>query len=209
MAPRPPSPPAPSSPELRCFNIEIEFLLKPKNPRARSLYSFIKRTLWQFHLDGIYTEIDIFNQAYLRGVSLTQSGTAINSPKAWIRTTAFNIIRELSRTHQREQTVEYNELAEFDQAKLKIALMQESNSLVSDEVIEADLQAVLLSLKELNPKECRIIQLRTIQNLSWKEVAQHLVELGEEVQSEVALRKQGQRVMERLRQLYHQNRSLV
>ncbi len=196
----------PPSPELRRFNTEIQFLLKPKNPRARSLHSFIRRTLRQFNLNDIYTEIDIFNEAYLRGVSLTKTGTAINSPNAWMRKTAFNVIRELSRRCRREQSVVYNQLAKIDQVESEVASGLKEDSLVSDQVIETDIQAVLLSLQELDLKDSRIIQLRTIQELSWKEVSQHLVELGEEVQSEAALRKRGQRAMERLRQLYHQKR---
>ncbi len=196
----------PFPPELRQFNVEIQSLLKRQNPRARSLYCFIKRTLKQFHLDGIYTEFDIFNQAYLRGVELTKSGTAINSPKAWMRTTTFNVIRELSRKHRRYQSVEYDELAEADQAKWEIAAMQLEDSLVSDEHIEADLQAVLLALQELALKDRLIIELKSLQDLSWKEVKQRLITLGEPVQTETALRKRGQRAMERFRQLYHQKR---
>ncbi len=193
-------------PELRQFNVEIQSLLKRQNPRARSLYYSIKRSLKQFNLEGNYTEIDIFNQAYLRGVELTKSGTAINSPRAWMRTTAFNIIRELSRSQRRHQLVVYDELADADQAKLEIASMQREDSLVCDEVIEADIQAVLLALEELDRENRLIIELKSVQDLSWKEIRQRLIDLGDTVPSEATLRKRGQRAMERFRELYHQKR---
>lgn len=196
----------PFPPELQQFNVEIQSLLKRQNSHARSLYYFIKRGLKQFNLDSLYTEIDIFNQAYLRGVNLTKSGTAIKNPKAWMRTTAFNVIRELSRSHQRDHSVVYDELVEADQAKLEIASIQMENFLVSDEVIETDLQAVWLAWQELDLKDRLIIDLKFIRDLSWKEIRQHLLDLGEPIQTETALRKRGQRAIERLRKLYHQKR---
>lgn len=191
-------------PELRQFNVEIQSLLTPQNPRARSLHSFIKRTLNQFHLDGFYTEFDIFNQAYLRGVSLTRSGTAINNPKAWMRTTAYNVIRECHRRRQRYRTSAYDELAEADRARREIEVRQ-----VSETDIALDIQAVVSSLKELSPAECQLIRFRVVEGLSWKDVSQRLVELGEEQQSEASLRKRGQRTLSRLRQLYHRKRPSV
>ncbi len=197
----------PHSPELHQFNVEIESLLKQQNPRARSLIYFIKRELWQFNLDSIYTEVDILNEAYIRGVSLIlKSGTAINNPLAWLRTTTWNIVRELSRSHQRYQRVAYDELLESQKLRLELASMPSEDSLISDEVVELNIQAILSSFHELTSREQIIIQLKAMQGLSWKEVSQHLVKLGEEEQTEAALRKRGQRAMERLRQLYHQKR---
>lgn len=196
----------PPPPELRQFNVEIQFLLKSKNPHARSLLSFIKRTLRQFHLENAYTETDIFSQAYLRGVTLTESGTEIKRATAWMRATAFNIIRELSRSHRRYQCLEYDELAESDQAKLEIASLQAGEGLVSEEVIEADIQAVLESLQELGSRDRKIIELRVVENLAWREIGDHLIISGEKSQNDAALRKQGQRALERFRKLYHQKR---
>jgi RNA polymerase sigma factor (sigma-70 family) len=188
-------------PELRQFNVEIQSLLTPQNPRARSLHSFIKRTLKQFHLDGFYTEFDIFNQAYLRGVSLTRSGTAINNPKAWMRTTAYNVIREYHRRRRRYRTSAYDELAEADRARREIEFTQ-----VLEADIELDIQAVASSLTELSPEDRQLIGLRVVEGLSWKEVSQRLVALGENQPSEASLRKRGQRALCRLRLLYHQKR---
>lgn len=194
----------PHSPELQQFNVEIESLLKQQNPRARSLNYFIKRQLWQFNLDGIYTEVDILNEAYIRGVSLiVKSGTGINNPLAWLRTTTWNIVRELSRSHQRYQAVAYDELLESHKSRLEIGSMQSEDSLISDEVVERNIQAVFSALHELKPRERIIVELKAMQGLSWKEVGQHLIELGEEEQTETALRKRGQRAMEQLRKLYH------
>jgi DNA-directed RNA polymerase specialized sigma24 family protein len=178
-------------PELRQFNTEIYDLLRTQNPRARSLLSFIRRTLREFHIDSLHTEFEVFNEAYMRGVTFVLKGNTIRSPKAWMRTTTFNVIRELSREQRRYQPTDCENI---------------ENLLVTEDVIELDIRSVAIALQSLELSDRRIIELKTMQNLSWKEVGQRLVELGEKHQNEAALRKRGQRAMQRLRQLYHESR---
>ena len=177
--------------ELQQFNTEICCLLQKQSPDGRSLFLFIKRSLRGFHLEGTHTEIEVFNEAYMRGVALTLKGNTIRNPKAWIRKTAFNVIRELSREAQRCQPRDSDYI---------------ESSLVAEEIIELDIEAVLSALQELELSDRLLIELKTVQNLSWKEVGQTLVESGEKPQTEAALRKRGQRAMQRLRQIYHQSR---
>ena len=89
--------------ELRQFNTEICCLLQEQSPHGRSLFLFIERSLRGFHLEGTHTGIEVFNEAYIRGVTFTLKGNTIRNPKAWIRKTAFNVIRELSREAQQCQ----------------------------------------------------------------------------------------------------------
>jgi RNA polymerase sigma factor (sigma-70 family) len=173
--------------KLRQFNAEIYCLLTANNPHSRSLFLFIRRTLRQFHLNDVHKESDIFHEAYLRGVAFIERGNAINSPKAWMRKTSYNIIRELGRENQRCQPIDDEYL---------------ENLLVSEETIELNIEAVTQALQELDPSERWVLALRIIENLSWKEVGKRLVEMGETPQTEAALRKRGQRAMQRLRQIY-------
>ncbi|MBD2465734.1 sigma-70 family RNA polymerase sigma factor [Oscillatoria sp. FACHB-1407] len=179
------------SPELRQFNAEIYCLLKANNPRTRSFLSFIKRTLRQFHLEDIHTEFDIFNESYLRGVDFILKGSSIKSPKAWMRKTAYNVIRERSRDNHRCQPVE----SEYMEALL-----------VSEEIIELDLEVVRQAYLELESSDRQILELRIVENLSWRDIGERFVEMGESPQNEPALRKRGQRAMQRLREIYHRSR---
>lgn len=183
----PPSGPTP----CQLFKTEIYCLLQAESPRARSLLSYIRRTLRQYGLAGIYNESDIFNEAYIRGITYTLKGEEIKSPKAWMRKTAFHIISELSRDSKRCGLLDHD---------------CPDNPLVDEEAIDLDLQTVRAALDELSPEDRRIIKLKAIEGLSWKEVQQQLVEIGEVHQTEEALRKRGQRAMQKLRDLFHAQR---
>lgn len=189
-----------SVPELRQFNTEIEWLLKSHNPRARSLFSFIRRTLGQFHLEKVCSDSEVFNEAYRRGIDFIMKGNRIYCVNAWIRKTSYNVIREFSRDRKRFHSME---------SKIMERVMA-SRLLVSEAVIERDLEAVSLALQQIMQSLSRgdrlILCLRTFENSSWKQVAQCLIELGEEPQSEAALRKRGQRIMQRMRCAYHEIR---
>lgn len=189
---------------LRRFNIEVEVLLRPQNPAARSLLAFIRRDLRQFHLHGSISETDIFIQAYLRGFEYCSKEGAepIRNVRAWLRQTAFNIIREESRRRQRAPQVSYDVLAENDLGRSQLTQAPDEWGLDPD-IVETDMRAIVTALARLSAREQRIIHLRTLQGLAWKDVQQHLETMGEPPLRLDVLRKQGQRALERLRKEYH------
>ncbi|MBF2035537.1 MAG: hypothetical protein IGR92_08650 [Leptolyngbyaceae cyanobacterium T60_A2020_046] len=189
---------------LQRFNSEVTVLLKPKNPAARSLLAFIRRDLRQFHLHGNISETDIFIQAYLRGFEYCSKEGAepIRNVRAWLRQTAFNIIREESRRRQRAPQVSYDVLAENDLGRSQLTQASDEWGLDPD-IVEADMRAIVTALARLSAREQRIIHLRTLQGLAWKDVQQHLETMGEPPLRLDILRKQGQRALERLRKEYH------
>ena len=192
-------------PELVRFMAEIDSLLKPNSPHAHSLAYFIRRILRQFDLNTVYTENDILNEAYLRGEKLARSGTAILCPEAWLRKTALNIVREWSRKARRHRLVALDRLAANDRDKIENDVTtNRANTLVDEEVIAADFEAVRVALQELTESDRAILQLKVIQGYSWKQVSESLVRAGEPPQSEAALRKRKQRILEQIRKLYHQ-----
>jgi DNA-directed RNA polymerase specialized sigma24 family protein len=188
----------PSQPpsETQQFNREVQFLLKPDNPHARSLLAFIKRTINQFGLQAYVTEIDVFVEAYLRGVRYTQQQAHIRQPKAWMRRTAYNIIRECKRDRLRYSAVAFDELM----AQGRIAAAPPA---VDDTAVAAAIASVLQALTELSVGDRRLIHWKVIEGLTWAEVQARLIAAGEERTSQTALRKRGQRALERLRQAYH------
>lgn len=183
--------------ETQQFNHDVQLLLKPNNPHARSLLAFIKRTIQQFGLQAHITEIDIFVEAYLRGVRYTQQNQEhIRQPKAWMRRTAYNIIRECKRDRQRYLAVAFDELMEQDAA-------DGSAAAVDDEAIANAIAAVLQALAALSPGDRNLIQWKVVEGLTWPQVQTKLVAAGEEWVSLASLRKRGQRALERLRTAYH------
>lgn len=185
--------------ETQQFNRDVQFLLKPNNPHARSLLAFITRTIRQFELQGHVTEIDIFVEAYLRGVRYTQQRQEqIHQPKAWMRRTAYNIIRECKRDRQHYSALAFDELMEQGQ---RVDLT--SPPAVNDAAITDAINSVIQAFEALSVGDRNLIQWKVIDSLSWQEVQTRLVAQGEDRASQAALRKRGQRALERLRRAYH------
>jgi DNA-directed RNA polymerase specialized sigma24 family protein len=186
--------------ETQQFNRDVQFLLKPNNPHARSLLAFIQRTIRQFGLQAHITEIDIFVEAYLRGVKHTQQHQEeIRQPKAWMRRTAYNIIRECKRDRMHYSTLAFDEL--MDQGRLLVDASSPSG--VEDDVIIHAIDSVLQAVNTLSSSDRALIQWKVIEGCSWQEVQTRLIAQGEERVSQAALRKRGQRSLERLRRAYH------
>ncbi len=188
-----------SPPGTQQFSHDVQFLLKPNNPHARSLLAFIKRTINQFGLTAYITEVDIFVEAYLRGVRYTQQHQEpIHQPKAWMRRTAYNIIRECKRDRQRYSAAAFDELMAQPPA-----IDSAPPPAVDEEALHTALTSVLTALGSLSPDDRDLIRWKVIEGLTWKQVQAQLIARGDEPISHATLRKRGQRALERLRQAYH------
>lgn len=181
---------------LQQFNTELTSLLDANNPQARSLLAFIRRSLWQYNLQDRISVIDIFVNAYLRGVEqlLSSSDKTIQNPKAWMRSTTLNVIREQARKQQKE-------------CQLSVDVIDKSpQRLVDDSTIEVNLDAVVKAFYRLEHDDRKLLELKHLQGMSWKEVRE---KLGKPGASLPALRKRGQRALEKLRGEYHEIRPPV
>ncbi len=177
--------------EKQKFDLAIKALLTNPYP----LFPFIQRYLQQFHITEREVS-DIFNEAYIRGVKLIESGEIIRNASAWMRTTCFNVIREISRKQRRSQPVEQSFLEyKIAQAQFKICSSLE-------EVITSDLEIVQIALEQLNLKDKVLLHLRIVEGLSWQEVGKRLSLEEGKLQSEDTVRKRGQRALERLRKIW-------
>ena len=176
---------------LQQFNVELTSLLDASNPQSQLLLAFIRRSLWQHNLQDRYSVIDIFVEAYLRAVNQLYSSPdkVIQNPKAWIRGTALNVIREYARNQSRESQISM-EITELS-----------TQSLVDDSVVEENLDAIVRGFHRLSHYERKLLELKHLQGMTWKEVRD---KLGGSDISLPALRKRGQRVLEKLRFEYHQ-----
>lgn len=174
--------------ERKRLDLAIEDALDYANPEAKSLFAFIQRCLKQYNLATFYEASEILQEAYIRGIKAIQFGKDISSPFAWLRATAYNIVRE----HRREIN-RYDQFGAEQTQELNI-------DSPTEQVLYRELQSLMKeALKELDDQELKLINLRYIEDLSWFEVRKALEADGEGSVSEVVLRKRNSRILSKLR----------
>jgi RNA polymerase sigma factor (sigma-70 family) len=188
-----------SNSNQQSFDNDFADLLKPNHPSAASMGAFIRRLLRQFGLHKIYAEADILSEIYVRGYKLTQGGVIIVNPHAWSKSTAFNIVRELSRKHRQKER-RFEELTENTWDK------SEHPPIEAD--AKTDVAILHRALQELEPEEQRLLTLKIVDELSWVEI-RNLLSLEGKTVSEATLRKQKERALKKLRRIYHSLRPLA
>ncbi|MBW4422207.1 MAG: sigma-70 family RNA polymerase sigma factor [Myxacorys californica WJT36-NPBG1] len=159
----------------------------------RNLLGFVKSKLKQFNLD--YDPTAILSEAYERGWRLFNSGESVEKPIAWLRATSFNIIREKSRKHQREQPCEF----EF----IERHLGDSYDDFALKENTDEKYARIAIAFRQLDSSDQKILTLRILQDLTWKEVVQDFEAEGENL-SETTARQRGKRALNRLKRLYEQ-----
>lgn len=150
--------------------------------------------LKQFHLQGIYEPDDVLNEVVIRFMRTLLKEKKIFNPEAWIRITAYNIIRELSRK-QKCQNLDHNTHESMVASGEDISLyltQQEESERIHD------------ALKKLSPETQYLLELRFFKGFSWQEIAQYLTQKGQKV-SVATLRKRGERAINQLREVYFKN----
>ncbi len=177
----------------KAFDTEFKVLLDSGSSSAHSMLAFIKRSLAQFNLTNSYSPTWVLNEAYMRGIKLMAKGEQIEKPLAWIRATAYNIIREQSR--------ERNRFLQLEESMIEIHV--NASLAVSEEIEEELLKRVNLAFEKLELEEKEILILKEVKDLSWKEIQLHLILQGKEVQNEATLRKRKERALKHLRSIYH------
>lgn len=181
----------------RRFDQEIQALSDPENPDAHTILPFIRRSLKQFHLDDRFDVYDILNETYLRAVKLMTTGTEIRSPLAWVRKTAFNVIREISREQKRYL------LIDPDQVESELVVEAIWEYLIPEDSLDANCETVMSALQALGLRDRELLNLRFVEGLTWREIGERLAVNGEPLQNDAALRQQGHRALKRLRDRYH------
>jgi RNA polymerase sigma factor (sigma-70 family) len=144
----------------------------------------------KFQLDGRYSPDDIINECILRWHKAVEAGKPIPVLDGWMRLTAQNVVRELSRKNQKVYSYEPTVLAELISGP-------------HDEPKTEDEQhrAVHQTLQALPQEKRELLELRFFHNLSWKDIADAYTNQGKKT-AVPALRKRGERAMEELRQVF-------
>lgn len=178
--------------DLRQKRREFDLQMREMFDARNQVHLFISRILHQFQLSGIYEVQDVLVDVYVRGIDLISRGQTIDRPPSWIRATALNIVRELSRKERRWDTNE--ELLEQTPSK--------EPGFLSELTARDDWRAVEAALRKLDPEDQTILRLRFIDNCSWQEIADRSLAGTDSKYSAVALRQRGWRALKKLRKEY-------
>lgn len=166
--------------ELLCYNTSS----------GRLLYAFVRRNLRAFHLQDYFSEAAILNEALLRAVSSVRKGKTIRDLSAWLRSTAYNIIREKHRFGKKFVPLDH-QLDFVEQVELH------------PEEVEAELTYMQVAFGMLDAKDQQLLTLKIVEGRSWEEIHAILVAEGQRDCRIATLRKQKERALVRLRKKFH------
>ena len=159
-----------------------------ESSNLRTIY-FIKSRLKQFSLGHTYSAAYVLIEAYLRGCRLIESGGRIEKVIPWVRQTAYNIVRELSREHRKLVRLSENlATTPYDDA---LDCSQELFSRVKQ------------AFGNLPSEDQKLLTWKIVDDLPWEEIYRRLTEMGETEINVVSLRKRKERALARLRRAYH------
>lgn len=169
-------------------------LLQPKSAIAQPIFGFIRSKLIQHNLRSWCDEVAVLLWVYLRSVDHIAEGGKITNHSAWVKSVAFNIIRETSRRNKRYQS--------FDEPLIES--LSYHHTLDSDDIdLTDDMIKVRDAFKALSSKEQLLIYQKVVMNESWTTIQDFLKQEGHGDHSLAALRKQKERAMAKLRNIYH------
>ncbi|MBT9313276.1 sigma-70 family RNA polymerase sigma factor [Leptothoe kymatousa] len=189
----------PELPLLDVLDLALSEILGDGNSYAYSTLATVRRYLYQFRLIQKYEPYEILFDAYLRGKAYQRKGETIHNPHAWLKRTAFNIVREKSRQAQRQSSQTYDDI------EYRISAPPED---VLEKIdLSHEIELLYKALRTLSREDDHTAQLlvwRTIEQLSWEQITARLAELGEtDIPTQATLRKRVSRAKKRMRHIMH------
>ncbi|GAB4368026.1 MAG: hypothetical protein Kow00121_06790 [Elainellaceae cyanobacterium] len=177
------------------FDIAIQALFDIRNPEAKSFWASVARMLRQFRLHNTYDVKEIVAEAYSRGIRKIESGTIIEKPLPWLRTTCLYVIHELRRKQD-----------QVENPKLDPAGLILPDEALANLSLNEEIETIRLALAQLSPEEREILHARFVENRSWQEIGESLPGAAEHGLSANAARQRGFRILQKLRQIFEQIR---
>jgi DNA-directed RNA polymerase specialized sigma24 family protein len=182
------------------FDIAARAIFDAANPDTQSLFGYVQRLLYQYRLYHSYEVKNILTEVYARGVKKIEGGEEIKIPLAWFRRTSFHVVSEFRREADRVGYCDFEAIP-----------ANEENALLGI-MADNDRKAIRIAVKLLTPDERRLLHLRVVKGLPWRDVGRALVMAGDaeqEEQAEGTLRQRGYRALSKLRQLYDEVREEI
>ena len=166
------------------YNVDIS--VASSNPIFRKR---IAQMINQFNLYGIDID-DVINEVTIRFHNAISKGKIIANPKAWMRSTGLNVIREKSR-EQRKNLIRFSDVENID----KIGKYEDKYNISSN--LENHNHELINAIESLQEYENKIINLYYFEGRSWEEVAL-LISTEEKLITVEATRKKGERIRKKL-----------
>ena len=169
-----------------------EVMSSKDRSRPHNLLLLIDRWLKQFHLSSQIDCSDILTDTYFLARSEIQDkGVNIEKLPAWFKTVSFRMIRDLSKKSKNR-----------DRATQRLIRNDEhftENVIHLNDFDQTSINALVEASAKLKEEEFKILKLRIVQGLSWKEIKLRWAADTERELSEAALRKKGERALKHLR----------
>lgn len=166
-------------------------------PILRTINSHLRR----YKLQNRFSPYEVFNEACDRAFEKFKKGEEIPNIPPWFRTTCFNIIREWSRKAIRTDGVNcfYPRDDQDSEREQEIGIYN------PNQMTNLDLLAMYELYEQLPELDRKVLCLH-VAGISWEEIADQLIDSGEQSGDQVhvaqALAKRASRSRKRLRSLY-------
>lgn len=135
----------------------------------------IERKLRQYQLRDRLSSYEIFNEACNRAIKKCEEGEEISNIPAWFRTACFYIVSEKSREFKRIDSA----LQASTETNYSLEELIDSQLCNSNRSTQLDILEMLEIYHQLPKLEQKILYLQA-SGLSWEEVADRLIESGEQ-----------------------------
>ncbi|NEP16184.1 MAG: sigma-70 family RNA polymerase sigma factor [Leptolyngbya sp. SIO4C1] len=191
-------PNSPNLPSLDVLDIALLEVLEKGNSYAYSTIATVRRHLYSFRLHQLIEPHEILFEAYLRGKETQRRGEEIRNAHAWLKRTAFNIVREKSRKARQQNHLQFEDL--------EYCLGAPGSDLLDQLNLAYEIQLLYEALQEFAQEDSyteQLLRWRLIEQLSWPEICDRLAASGEEVPSSAALRQRVSRAKKRIRNILH------
>ncbi|MBW4440688.1 MAG: sigma-70 family RNA polymerase sigma factor [Plectolyngbya sp. WJT66-NPBG17] len=183
--------------QRRAIEEVMNQILDADSPHAYSMIPTVRRYIYRFNLKSRVEPAEILIEAYLRALRATHEEIKIENPKAWLRSTAYNIVRERSRKEKKEFPTDPQALV------LDSACEPGNHCEANCDRNLAILWQAFKQLRAAEPEIAELIDLQILQQMSWSEIQQHFRNQGRKTPTIEALRQRVSRAKKKLRQLFH------
>ncbi len=166
----------------------------------------IEGRLKQYQLRDRVSPYEIFSEACDRAIKKCEKGEEIPNIPAWFRTTCFYIVSEKSREFKRTDNFVHTSLETDSETDNSIENLIDSKLCLSTRSTPLDILAMLELYQQIPQLEQKILYLQAT-GLSWDEVADRLIQSGEQKgdlrQVSQAISQRASRIRKWLREQYY------
>jgi RNA polymerase sigma factor (sigma-70 family) len=187
-----------SNPEFQTAEMQKEFsrkvstLLLPNHPSGTAFLNFIRHYFYVWHIHSTDPE-DILTEAVYQGLKWIQTyQKPIDNPKAWLRVTCLNLMKNQMRATVRDE-------------KLVTALKEQSyeteSPLLTAERFEW-MDQFYKAIDQLSPEEREVVQFRLIDLKTYEQIYHWLESRDGQAPDIPTIRKRYSRAVNRLKKIF-------